>query len=426
MRTRTPLLAACVAALALPGAAQAARPFGSAETVSRAPGDQPAVAIGPNGSSVIAWTGPARSQRNAAFAARRASARGFGTPFSFRAQKGLLEDAAVQYDAAGDAIVAYRRLLESNFRIESATVRPSGSRTSPISISGPGSSAYEPEFATPAAGTFPQAPQLAFWRRETDRVQIARATGGRLLVSRADTLTGATRAAYAQLADGTLLGVGATSSSIVLGTRPAAGGSFALAPVATGRGPFRDASVATGQGTSAAVAWREWDGAAYRARVAVRPDGGSYGAPVTLSEPGEGAAQPRVTLAPSGAVRVTYVSTDVGTGATARGPLKVAAPDGSAPVTLTAAGLQAREFEVGADDRGDLTATWTRFVKGHRGGTVSARTLSASGALGATRRLGDAGEEGFSLALAVAPRGDAIATWLTTRQVRAIARSRQH
>lgn len=258
MRTRT-LVLVSAAVLALPGAAQAAAPWRPAQTLSRTAGDRPAAAIG--GQSMVAWAAQRPGGGSGLYAVRRVSGARFGAPRALYTDARSMDGAAVQIDRRGNALVAFRRLIERNHRIASLTVRRGGGRTGPISLSGPGSSAYSPTFGTPPAGTLAERPTLAWWRRETDRVQTSRAVSGRLLVSATSVLPGAPDAEYALHADGTLLGAGATASEVALGTLGSAG--FTVQRLAGAPGPFRSAAVATGAGATAAVAWR-----AYTARPA--------------------------------------------------------------------------------------------------------------------------------------------------------------
>jgi hypothetical protein len=418
------LTAALAALLLAPAGAAAAGAWGPAETVSRAGGvpgrtrgmDRPRAAIDARGTAVLAWTGPGRSAREGAFGARRVSARGFGVPFGMRVQDRLVEMATVQASAAGDFPIAWRRFLVSNHRVESTTVRRSGARTGgPISLSGPGSSAYEPEFAAVAAGTLPAAPVLTWSRRETGRAQLARAVGGRLLAGRNVRVPGAIGARYVQRPDGRLVAAAVPdeNGSVVAVDADAADAFGTPVVVAAGPGPFREADIAVAPDGAVAVAWREYDGATYRARVALRPAGAAaFGAPVTLSGAGERALGPRVDITSDGTVRVAWLSGAPGDDRAkpTLGPL-VLATVGGATQTVTPSGGGARSFDIGADGRGGQTLAWQRRQPGRGPGAIFARAVTPGGALGRAQRLTFGAERGVSLDLAVGPRGDAVAAW---------------
>lgn len=413
MRPFRPLTAGVVGLtlLAAPAAAPAAKSWERAETVSRVPGI-PSAAIGTDGMTVLTWTGRSAGGVGA-YGARRTAARGFGEPFGLRKQRASVDDVAVQISDEGDAIVAYRRLVERNHRIESVTVRRSGSRTPAVTLSGPGSSAYQPTFAPVAAGTLATDPVATWWRRETDRVQIARAVGGRLFVSRNDTVAGGQSAQYAQLADGTVLAASATQDAALLASRPPDGDFGAPLTLASGPGPFKVADVAVGPDGAVAVAWREFDGSTYRLRAAVAPPGGRFGATRTLSSTDERAVTAQVAITARGVVRVAYLAARAGNdNATSSGRLKlVTLGDEDAPVVVTADRRTARNFELAPDGRGGVTVAWHGTEGRFSSGAVFASAITPGGRLGARHLLTAPGETGYGLTLAVGPRGDALVAW---------------
>lgn len=416
--------AAVLTALLVPAASHAAKPWNAAETVSRAPGI-PSVAIGPDKRAVVAW-----SANNAAYGARRTPGRGFGEPFALHKQRRAVGEATVTFDAAGNALFAFRRLIERNHRIAGATLRPRGSRTGPISLSGSGSSAYDPTFAAPAAGTLAARPTLTWWRRNRSvglpptRVQLARAVGGRLLASERDTIPNTSGARYAQASDGTVVAATTTSNSIVVAVRPP-GASFA-APLTldAGRGRFRDADVSLGRDGTVAVIWRRFTGSTYRLFASVLRAQGAFGAPVAVSGADERADKPRVLVTSAGAVRIAYLSTPPGNDRGSQaGRLRMVSLDGR-PVTVTAGSQRAIEYELAGDGRGGATLAWTRRTGNSFGGAVYARAVTPSGRLGARQRLTRRGETARGMSLAVGTDGDAVLAWLTAdaRRLRAARR----
>lgn len=396
--------------------AAAARPWSAPESVSRVPG-MPAAAVGPDGRAALAW-----NARNTAYGAQRVSRRGFGAPFALRKQRNAVGASVVRFDAAGNALFAHRRYLQGAHRMESATLRPSGSRTSPITLSGPGSSAYDPTFAAVAPDAFAPRPMLTWWRREPGRVQLATAVGGRLLVAENDRLPDNSSARYALGEEGSLYAVSAVAGAVVLSVR-APGGAFSTAvPVAAGPGPFRQPDIAIGPGGTLGIAWREYDGRTYRARAVVgRP--GAFGAVATLSGADDRAVSPRIVITSEGAVRVAFVSTAPGNdrGQRGYGPLKLATLAGARQTLATAAGA-ARTFALGADGRGGAALVWQRREAGHVDGAVIARSVRLSGRLAQRQTLTAPGERGLGLSLAVGPRGDALAAWTTAGRLRAAHR----
>ncbi len=405
------LLATAVTAVVLlvPASADAARPWGSPETVSHVPGT-PVAAIGPGGVAVLAW-----SAHNAAYGARRTARRGFGEPFALYKQVHAVGFATVAYDAHGSALFAFRRYVERNHRILGATLRPSGSRTDAISLSGPGSSAYEPTFASPPAGMLAADPVALWWRRDATpptRVQLARSFGGRLLVSANDTLPDAAGAAYAQTADGTILAATATGGRVTLSER-LPGAAFGPAAVLTeGPGTVRDADVAVGGDGTVAVSWRRYVAATYRTFVSVRRPAGSFAPAVAVSGADERAVSPRVCVTSDGVVRVAFLTTAPGNAGPRSGRLRLTTLDG-ANRTVTAGSQTATAFDIAADGRRGVTLLWQRHERGHVGGAVLVRAVTPAGSLGKRQVLTRPGEDASGIDLAVAAGGDALAAWQT-------------
>ena len=282
-----------------------------------------------------------------------------------------------------------------------------------ISLSGPGSSAFGHAFTAVAPGMFAPDPVLTWWRRETDRAQLARAVGGRLLASRNATIRNAPGAAYAQRRDGRLIAASTEERRVLLHD---AGADDDFGPPVTlvaGRGPFRDADVAVNAAGTIAVAWREFDGRTYRARAAVLAAGArAFVGPETISQEDERAASVQVAVTAEGAVAVAYLATAPGDDRRGRdGRLRVATL-GTAPRTLTAGEQTAAAFALESDARSDVTVAWEREERG-LGGAIFARTFNPLGRLGARHKLTRTGEDGYGLDLAVGPRGDALAAWIT-------------
>lgn len=413
------LLAGAAAALALaaPAAAHAAAPWGPADTVSRKAGF-PQATLSPDGLAVVAWDAD-----NAAYTARAsARRRGFGSPFLLRArQRNALsvEDAAV--DAAGDTLVALRRHVRSNHRVEAMTIRRRGPRVGPVALSGPGRSAFFLRFAQ-TDPVRPAARPTLTWGRGSAAIQLSQAVGGRLLVASGDVLSAPFDARCAQTADGTLWATLTTRNGVFLASRPPGGRFSTPAPVASGRGPFRDARIAAGEGDRFIVTWREFDGRTYLARAALHA-AGALGAPVTVSSPGERASEAQGVVTTSGFGVVAYFGSPQGgdlTGPRA-GRLRVARL-GAAPRTATAPGERAEDLAFAADARGQATLAWIRDEPGGPGGTVRARSVTATTGLGTPVRLGDRRENAGALDLAVGPRGDAVLAWTSAGRVRAARR----
>jgi hypothetical protein len=97
----------------------------------------------------------------------------------------------------------------------------------------------------------------------------------------------------------------------------------------------------------------------------------------------------------------------------------------TAPLTLSGAGQDASDPQVGVDSAGDAVFTWSRFD-----GTkwrIQARTRSAAGVLGPVQNLSGAGQNARYPQVAVDSDGDAVFTWRrfdgTNQRIQARART---
>ncbi len=392
-----------------PPSALGAAPWGPAETVSRVPGAAVA-AIDRNGLAVLAWTA-----HSAAYAARRTAHRGFGEPFALRRQRRPVDGAAVQFDSAGNALLGYRRFVGGNHRIETASLRPGGGRTTPTRLSGQGSSAFGPAFAAVPPGTFSPGPVLTWWRGEPGRVQLATGLGGRLRVPATGRLPQNAGVRYALGSDGVLLAATAVAGGVALLARPVGGAFRAPVALTQGEGAFSDTDIAAGPGGVFAASWRRFDGQTYRAEAVLFSSAG-VGSTLTLSGPEERAIAPRVVVTADREVRVAYLSAPPGgdDAAPAGGSLRLATLGRPGAVTVTPPGVEVRGFITAADGRGGITLAWQRHERGPLGGAAFATAVTPAGRVGAPRRLAPPGERVYGLTLAVGPRGDALAAWSTT------------
>jgi hypothetical protein len=128
--------------------------------------------------------------------------------------------------------------------------------------------------------------------------------------------------------------------------------------------------------------------------------------PVGLSVPG--GLNPDVAVDPNGNAVFTWRQFD---GANQRIEARVRSASGDlSPVqTLSAAGRDTFDPQVGVDAAGDAVFVWRRFD-----GTeyiIQSRVRFASGALGPIQTLSDPGQDAFDPQVAVDPAGDAIFAW---------------
>jgi hypothetical protein len=131
-------------------------------------------------------------------------------------------------------------------------------------------------------------------------------------------------------------------------------------------------------------------------------------APVDLSEAGRDASEPQVGVDADGDAVFTWAQSD---GANMRIQARARAADGTlGPVqTLSAAGQDAANPQIGVDTGGDAVFTWARSD-----GTnvrIQARARAADGTLGAVQRLSPAGQDAANPQIGVDGDGDAVFTW---------------
>jgi hypothetical protein len=170
------------------------------------------------------------------------------------------------------------------------------------------------------------------------------------------------------------------------------------------------------------AAWVRNEGAGNRLEVAARLPGGSFAAPVALSDPGDGAFSPRVIASSAGEIVVTWVSgpTDRGWGAV-RGPLRMRrlAGDGapaSAAVTLTPPGVRTGEAALADDGRGAVFIGWSSGLLASR--QIGVRRLARPGRLGPVRQLAAGRWELTGAPVLAAATGRAVMTWAADGIVR--------
>jgi hypothetical protein len=145
-------------------------------------------------------------------------------------------------------------------------------------------------------------------------------------------------------------------------------------------------------------------------QAVVSPAGGSFGAPVDLSGPGEDATGPQVAVDPAGDAVVVWDRF------VAKGDFVVRAvwrPAGGAfgpPVDVSGASGQTTSPQIGIDGAGDVVVVWSLFDGTNH--VIEAALRSAAG--GTWQPLGAvsaAGEDGLGPHLAVDQAGDALVVW---------------
>ena len=414
--SRTFLIAVAIALLA-PATAVAVEPWGTPRTVDRASGGErlgvAAVALDRRGRALAAWT--RGNSRRARLAAARAGSRGaFSVPTTLRVQRNSIDSPSVEYTSNGTAIVAYRRLVGRNYRVGTTRVRPDGTFRSSQLLSGPGGSAFFPEFAQPVT-----ARPVLWWLRGPGAqpgIQFSRASAAGLFASTlrydipggtrdVDLTTGFDGALYAAVvrrdAD--------TGAARVYVARQAPGQTtVTLQPVSDGtRFPREPRVIVTAART--VVAWTESDGQSERLVASDRTSPtGDYTVPRVIAQ---GRFMSQLKMVSSGEQIVAgWVSATRGPAYAQRSGrvrLTRVGPPGTRSVIVTMQ-VPADGFALDADGRGGMTAAFVSTT-----GRLFASAITSAGTVTQGRELTRPRERAVSASLAAGPRGDAILVWVT-------------
>ncbi len=398
--------------LVVPSSAPAAGSWGRVTSLDRGSSlASPSVAVGADGRAVAAWHGRSSSGWFVR-AARAGRASGFRRAVDLQRQAGELGAPLAAIDAEGDALVAYRRFVVDNDRLETRVITPDGARLAPVLLSGTGSSAYAPAWLATPAESLVEHPVLAWWLRESlpdgeiDQLKLAEARDGVFSPAPSNGAPGDPAGALGRLPDGTVAMIDSRFNSAHTSTRPQ-GGDFTERRYIPGAiGDIGTVDLAVSADGTTAAAWTEYS-VPTRVRVSIRPPGGEFGPAVTVGEevnPLEGRQALAVAITSLGKVRVAW-RVDEGGG---HGPVRVATLGSGRPGTATLRGEQAELVQLEADGRGHCTLLWQNTR-----GAVIARTVARTGEIGRRSVLTPRRERGREPSLAVGPDGKAVAAWAT-------------
>ena len=237
----------------------------------------------------------------------------------------------------GTATAVWYRSDGANNIIQAATRPPGGSFGAPVDLSVAGRNATFPQITTAPDGT-----ATVVWRRYN---------GSNMIIQAA--------------------------------TRPP-GGSFgpAVDLSASGQRAIGPQITTAPDGTATAI-WSRFSGSNWIVQATTRPPGGSFGAPVGLSAPGQscrGAFGPQITTAPDGTATAVWPGSDFSDRII---QAATRPPGGSfgAPVDLSADGGNALRPQIAAAPDGTATAVWERDTHSDR--IIQAATRPPGGSFGA-------------------------------------------
>jgi PKD domain len=350
-----------------PGAA-----FSTPLELSAAAGE-PTVAMTPSGEAVALWRHFFQEEGKGYYAIQ-ASYRPPGGSFSAPLDVAVLPSAAlpqdihVAIDAAGDTAAVWTQQEESTSVIE-ASLRPAGAGFStPTTISPtplvPGHSAQGPRVAIDAAGE--AAAAWAYDNGTNEVIQASTASPGGSFSAPVDLSApggeaGAPAIAMTPTGDVTAVWTRSNDTNYIIETSTASPGDSFSAPVELSD-PSHSAfepELAIDPAGDAVAVWTYENGTNDVIQASTAGPGGSFSSPVELSESGQNASNPELSINPGAAVAVVWQRSNgeneivqASTGSTTSGF--------SSPVDLSAPGQDAFFPMVAIDNAGDATAVWKR------------------------------------------------------------------
>jgi hypothetical protein len=430
--------------------------IGSVQTLSASGADalEPAVAVDPDGNAVVVWS-RSDGANSRIQAIRRAAGGNLSSVKNLSTSGRDAHAPRVGIDAQGSAIVAWLRSDGSNDRVQVRRRSRGGTLTAVQNLSAAGQSALTPSLAVDGTGR-----AVVAWGRSdgaNDRIQIRRrAAGGGLSAVKtvSDPGQDAVDPKVGLDAEGNATAVWHRSDGAnarVQVVRRSSGGSLSAVETlsAAGQSAATPAVAVQAKG-NAIVAWSRSDGSNVRiqgtfvlnvqalsaagfiqgpAEVALDPKGNAVASwfltpyldarrrsasgdlsPLQHLTPGSVPAQnQQVALDANGNALVVWREPDSNGDYRIRLRRRSASGSLSAVQTLSAAGQDAGEPQIGLDTDGNAIVAWTRWD-----GTqyrVQVRRRSASGSLSTVQTLSAAGAAATELRLAVERDGDAIVVW---------------
>jgi hypothetical protein len=158
----------------------------------------------------------------------------------------------------------------------------------------------------------------------------------------------------------------------------------------------------------AVITWYRSDGTNFRAQARTLSSIGALGSVLDLSAAGRNANSPQVAVAPDGAALFTWRRFD-GTNWRVQRVRMTSAGVLGAVLDVSAAGQDAAQPQVAINSSGNGILIWRRFDGTKQ--RIEARTVGASGGLGATAQISTAGVNSVTPQVAIAPSGATAAVW---------------
>ena len=389
--------------------------FGAAQTLSAAGLDafEPQVDFDHfNGNALVVWTGSDGTNTRVQASFRPAWGAFKAAELVSEAGQDAFEP-QVALDHKGSATVVWTRFDGSRLRVQSSFRSRWDGFQPAETISEPGQDAFEPQVAVDRKGN-----ATAVWTRfdgTNERIQSAFREYYDSFEP-AETISAAGQgASEPQVAlddSGNALAVWSRSDGANLRVQSAFrpkwksfGGTETLSDA--GQDAFDPQVTLDADGDAIAI-WVRSDGTNSRIQVGFRPRGLFFGGAQSLSADAHPASQPQVAADGSGNSLAVWTEFD---GANLR--VRAAfARDGKKfgeAETLSAAGFDAFEPQVAFDGNGKAYVVWTRFDGANT--RVEAASRSRWGHFDPAVALSAAGQDAFEPQIAVDPKGNAVAAW---------------
>jgi hypothetical protein len=375
-------------------------------------GDNPQVAVDPAGNAVVVWR--RYDGANYRIQLRRRTATGVLSAVKTLSAAGHdANDPQVAVDAHGNAVVVWSRSDGANERIQVLRRTAGGSLSAVQTLSSAGGDAYEPQVAVGGDGS-----AVVVWERYNgtdNRIQVRRRTAAGAL-SAVQSLSASGQDAYAaQVAvdpHGRAVVVwyrfDGADNRIQARRRSAAGSLSAVQTLSPGGQEASNPQVAIDPDGNAVAAWRRFDGANYRIQVRRRAAGGSLSAVQTLSAAGQDASDPQLGVDRDGRAVVAWYRFD-GANFRVEALRRTAAGSLSAVQPLSPAGMSANEPRVALDRDGNALVAWKLFDGANF--RIQALRRTGSGGLSEIQTLSTAGQDAANVGLGADPEGNAVVVW---------------
>jgi hypothetical protein len=170
--------------------------------------------------------------------------------------------------------------------------------------------------------------------------------------------------------------------------------------------------------------WQRSNGIDTLVEGAVRLAGGTWQAPVGLSQPGENAESPQVAIDSQGDATAVWRRSN-GTNEIIEGSTRPAGGAWRAPVALSLAGDDADSPDVAVDPQGNAVAVWRRF-DGSNYIVEAALRPASSGVWQTPGAIMQGGRDGQAPRVVMSANGTAVATWERTNGVNDIVEVAAH